>query len=82
MKIEKYVSTGRNNVGLDITPNSLVAQGDFPTKNLMDDTESHSWPLVTDEYMDGDIAEGVSVQKCIYAQPGAIYGVRPRQKIF
>lgn len=74
MKKTVYLRTGRNNIGMDESPNSMVAQGDLPARIRKTDDDSRCSSVECDVHPDGDINEGVSEQDCMYEQDtGVIY---------
>jgi len=70
--MQKYLDTGRNNVDRDVDPNSMLSQGDFPTK--VETQETRPRLMDVDHKPNGCLAEGVSFCEDLYEKEHNEYG--------
>ena len=59
-----YLSSGRNNIGMKSEPNSLIAQGDFPTELETVEIRPHSLPDTSNP--EGSLYDGVAFEQDMY----------------
>lgn len=61
---EYYLDVRRSNVGMAATPESMIAQGDFPTELMTIPVRPHELPMP--DLHEGDLMEGISLAGTLY----------------
>lgn len=68
-----YLQTGRTNIGKEPTPNSMVVDGDIPTK-IVGQLDIRPYELEVMQYPDGDLYDGISFTKDLFSKHHGLTG--------
>ena len=64
MRNIRHLVTHRSNVGMAATPESMIAQGDFPTELITIPVRPHELPIL--DLPEGDLMEGIALAGTLY----------------